>query len=102
VAKTALANKTATRPPKGGPDKNSASKSDETSVRIMGPWTTEEDNTLKDAVKKHNGADWAAIAALVPGRTKKQCKGRWHNVLDSKSDETNARVGNNVLVGLLP
>jgi hypothetical protein len=38
----------------------------------------DEDSTLKDAVEKHNGEDWAAIAALVPGRTKQQCLNRWH------------------------
>jgi 3-keto-L-gulonate-6-phosphate decarboxylase len=68
------------------------SKSDETTARA-GKWTTDEDSTLTDAVKKHNGADWAAIAALVPGRTKNQCKGRWHDALHSKSDETTARAG---------
>jgi hypothetical protein len=70
-----------------------ASKSDETSVRIMGPWTTEEDNTLKDAVQKHNGKDWAAISELVPGRTRQQCYNRWHDSLHSMSDETIARAG---------
>jgi hypothetical protein len=53
-----------------------------------GKWTKEEDSTLKDAVKKHKGEDWAAIAALVPGRTKKQCTNRWHNVLEPRKNET--------------
>jgi hypothetical protein len=47
---------------------------------------------LKDAVEKHNGEDWAAISALVPGRTKTQCLNIWHNVLASKSDEMTAHV----------
>jgi myb proto-oncogene protein len=68
------------------------SKSDETTARA-GKWTTDEDSTLTDAVEKHNGEDWVAIAALVPGRTKTQCNARWHNALHSKSDETTARVG---------
>jgi hypothetical protein len=33
--------------------------------------TKEEDSALKDAVEKHNGEDWASIAALVGCRTKK-------------------------------
>jgi hypothetical protein len=37
---------------------------------------------LKDAVRTHGGKDWAAIAALVPGRTKKQCHNRWNDALD--------------------
>jgi hypothetical protein len=56
-------------------------------------WTNEEDGRLKDAVEKHNGKNWAAISALVPGRTKHSCKNRWLRALDSKSDETTASVG---------
>jgi hypothetical protein len=66
------------------------SKSDDTTTRKR-KWTTDEDSTLTDAVEKYNGADWAAISKLVPGRTKQQCNKRWHDVLDSKSDETTAR-----------
>jgi hypothetical protein len=51
-------------------------KSDETTARV-GKWTTDEDSTLMDAVKKHNGEDWAAISELVPGRTKIQYNSRW-------------------------
>jgi hypothetical protein len=65
------------------------SKSDETTAR-KGKWTTDEDSTLKDAVEKHSGKNWVAISALVPGRTKQQCRSRWVDVLDSKSDETTA------------
>jgi hypothetical protein len=51
------------------------SKSDETNTRV-GKWTPDEDSKLKDAVANHNGEDWAAISALVPGRTKIQCTSR--------------------------
>jgi hypothetical protein len=47
----------------------------------VGKWTKEEDSTLKDAVEKHNGEDWADISALVLGRTKAQCRFRWVNHL---------------------
>jgi hypothetical protein len=57
------------------------SKSDETTER-KGKWTTEEDSTLKDAVEKHNGKNWAAISELVPGRTNRQCCSRWVKYLD--------------------
>jgi hypothetical protein len=40
-------------------------------------WTSEEDGTMKAAVQTHGGKNWAAIAALVPGRTHKQCCNRW-------------------------
>ena len=47
-----------------------------------GIWTTEEDIELKGAVQMHDGKNSPAIAALVPGRTKKQCSGRWVYLLD--------------------
>jgi hypothetical protein len=36
-----------------------------------GKWTADEDKMLKDAVLVHGGNNWVAIAALVPGQTKK-------------------------------
>jgi hypothetical protein len=43
---------------------------------IKGAWTENEDSKLKDAVQRHGGKNWAAISALVPGRTQKQCNNR--------------------------
>jgi hypothetical protein len=34
-----------------------------------GKWMEEEDLKLKNSVQMHGGKDWAAIAALVPGRS---------------------------------
>jgi hypothetical protein len=45
--------------------------------RRTGKWSEYEDSELKDAVQLHGGKDWDAIAALVPGRTEKQCSRRW-------------------------
>jgi myb proto-oncogene protein len=56
-------------------------------------WTEEEDSKLKDAVKTHGGKDWGAIAALVPGRTRNQCRSRWRDVLDPNIDQANGRTG---------
>jgi hypothetical protein len=39
-------------------------------------WTPEEDELLTAAVGKH-GKDFDAIAALIHGRSKGQCRGRW-------------------------
>jgi hypothetical protein len=36
-----------------------------------GKWAEDEDIKLKDAVETHGGNNWGAIAALVPGRTKR-------------------------------
>jgi hypothetical protein len=53
-----------------------------------GRWTPDEDAKLKNAVQMHNGMNWAAIAALVPGRTKDQCRTRWHTYLNPSIDWT--------------
>jgi hypothetical protein len=57
-----------------------------------GKWTALEVIKLKAAVQLHGGKDWAAIAKLVPGRTKIQCSSRWH-VLDPNIDRVSGRTG---------
>jgi hypothetical protein len=42
----------------------------------LGKWTPAEDAKLKEAVKRH-GKDFVTVAAMVPGRTKTQCRQRW-------------------------
>jgi hypothetical protein len=44
-------------------------------------WTEDEDLKLRHAVQMHGGKKWDAIAALVPGRAKRQCQNRWHAFL---------------------
>jgi hypothetical protein len=58
-----------------------------------GTWSADEDSKLKDSVQMHDGKNWKEIAALVPGRTKEQCKNRWHNVLDPSIDRATGRTG---------
>jgi myb proto-oncogene protein len=58
-----------------------------------GKWTTDEDSKLKDAVQTHGSKNWGAIAALVPGRTLKQCNHRWHHISDTSIDRANGRKG---------
>jgi hypothetical protein len=58
-----------------------------------GKWTEYEDSKLRDAVQRHGGNDWGAIAALVPGRTRKQCRSRWKNNLDPSIDGASGRTG---------
>jgi hypothetical protein len=48
-----------------------------------GKWAEDEDG----------GENWALIAALVPGRTKRQCASRWNDVLDPSIDRANGRTG---------
>jgi myb proto-oncogene protein len=64
-------------------------------------WTLEEDAKLTSAVantrKKKWGSDyktdWATVAALVPGRTARQCKQKWKDGLDPSIDRTTGRKG---------
>jgi hypothetical protein len=58
-----------------------------------GTWTEEEDLKLKNSVQMHGGKDWAAIAAMVPGRTKNQCNKRWHDALDPSMTLTAGSTG---------
>jgi hypothetical protein len=53
----------------------------------------DEDDKLNDAVQMHNGKDWFAIATLVPGRTRQQCRSRWSEAFDSRNVRTTARKG---------
>jgi hypothetical protein len=46
-----------------------------------GKWKPEEDAELTVAVHKH-GKNWVTVAALVTGRTEKQCRSRWVQNLD--------------------
>jgi hypothetical protein len=45
-------------------------------ARRTGTWTPDEDSKLKNALQRHGGNNWGAIAALVPGRTKIHCRNR--------------------------
>jgi hypothetical protein len=62
-------------------------------TRRTGKWTENEDSKLKDAVKRYDGKNWGAIAALVPGRAIGQCRHRWHNVLDPSNGQVTRRTG---------
>jgi hypothetical protein len=46
-----------------------------------GKWAEDEDIKLKDVVHTYGDKDWDAISALVLGRTKTQCMGRWKKVM---------------------
>jgi hypothetical protein len=54
-----------------------------------GKWEEDEDKTLKDAVREHGCKSWDIIASLVSGRTKIQCRKRWHGVLNPSIDRAN-------------
>jgi hypothetical protein len=56
-------------------------------------WRDDENIKLKDAVQRHGGKNWDAIAALVPGRTPTQCCSRWHDGLNPSIDRANECMG---------
>jgi hypothetical protein len=58
-----------------------------------GKWTEDEDSRLKVAFRVTGGKEWSAIATLVPGRTKRQCHGRWHDVLQRSTDRATGGAG---------
>jgi hypothetical protein len=47
-----------------------------------GSWTEEEDSKLKGAVHTQGNPNWVAVAVMVPGRSRNQCRNRFHYVLD--------------------
>jgi hypothetical protein len=66
---------------------------DRTPPGHTGQWVEDEDIKLKDAVQRHGVKNWVAISALVPGRTKKQCRYRWHVVINCGIDRANGHTG---------
>jgi hypothetical protein len=53
-----------------------------------GAWREYEDSKLKDSIEMHRSKDWDLIAALVPGRTNKECCYRWNNTLKHTMNDT--------------
>jgi myb proto-oncogene protein len=47
-----------------------------------GKWTVDEDSKLKDALQTHGDKDWVELSAVVPGRTKDQCRRRFASLLE--------------------
>ena len=68
---------------------------------IKGPWTTAEDDKIRELVSARGPQKWSAIAKELPGRMGKQCRERWHNHLDpniKKGPWTNAEVRRRTLL----
>jgi hypothetical protein len=58
-----------------------------------GRWTPDEDSELLRAVEKFSVTRWKTIAALIPGRTRKQCWNRWQYALDPSIVRMTERTG---------
>ncbi|XP_044530724.1 cell division cycle 5-like protein [Gracilinanus agilis] len=53
-----------------------------------GVWRNTEDEVLKAAVMKYGKNQWSRIASLLPRKSAKQCKARWHEWLDPSIRKT--------------
>ena len=51
------------------------------SETIRKKFTPEEDNILRDLVKRYGAKKWIEIAKAIPGRTGRQCRDRFQNYL---------------------
>ena len=49
---------------------------------VKGPWSAQEDATIRRLVEKYGPRHWSTIASHLPGRVGKQCRERWHNHLN--------------------
>ncbi|XP_074569839.1 transcription factor MYB44-like [Curcuma longa] len=49
--------------------------------RIKGPWSPEEDETLRRLVEQHGPRNWSLISRSIPRRSGKSCRLRWCNQL---------------------
>ncbi|KAK6946059.1 SANT/Myb domain [Dillenia turbinata] len=49
--------------------------------RIKGPWSPEEDATLRRLVGENGARNWSHISRSIPGRSGKSCRLRWCNQL---------------------
>jgi hypothetical protein len=65
----------------------------------MRKWTSDEDNKLLEAVKMHVRNDWAAIATLVPGRTKTRYSSRWRIHMDPNRRTVRDAYGKALILG---
>ena len=49
---------------------------------LISTWSKQEDAILKEKVLIYGTSNWVVIANHLPGRLGRQCRERWHNVLN--------------------
>mmetsp|Transcript_22588 Transcript_22588/g.40658 ORF Transcript_22588/g.40658 Transcript_22588/m.40658 type:complete len:254 (-) Transcript_22588:144-905(-) len=49
---------------------------------VKGPWSPDEDELLRNWVATEGPTKWSACAQNIQGRSGKQCRERWFNILD--------------------
>lgn len=65
-----------------GDNENNSPASVKGLVARKGIWKKEEDELLLEFVNKYGENDWKNCSKSVLGRNSRQCKDRWHNVLN--------------------
>ncbi|KAF4596112.1 hypothetical protein EYR40_008203 [Pleurotus pulmonarius] len=58
------------------------------SIVSKGGWSTDEDERLIEAVRKHGTSRWSLVAAMVQTRNNDQCAKRWSDTLNPDIDRT--------------
>lgn len=56
---------------------------------IKGPWTLEEDQSLRQWVMAYGPNKWSLASRVIPGRNGKQCRERWINHLNPEIKKGN-------------
>ena len=51
---------------------------------VKGPWSAYEDKILIEWVNKYGPIKWTLCSNNIPGRTGKQCREHWNNVLNNE------------------
>ncbi|CAG9317666.1 unnamed protein product [Blepharisma stoltei] len=49
---------------------------------VKGPWSAQEDKQLREWIEKEGPTGWSNCAQRIPGRSGKQCRERWFNILN--------------------
>jgi len=66
----------------GGSDDGKMESMSQGQKQTSRPWSREEDQMIIDHVTQHGTKSWSQLAGMIPGRTGKQMRERWHNQLD--------------------
>lgn len=49
---------------------------------VKGPWSAQEDRLLREWIDKEGPTGWSNCSLKIPGRSGKQCRERWFNILN--------------------
>lgn len=49
---------------------------------VKGPWSAHEDKLLREWVDREGPCKWSQCSAIIHGRSGKQCRERWFNILN--------------------